>query len=71
MTCGVTHLNLGIMEIMLQQHQVSINMSFFVTSTIEEFKRKMNLDNNKQCATCGNQTYFILNHEASMLPDNQ
>jgi hypothetical protein len=70
MTKGETHSYLG-MQITLQNHQVLIDMSFFVKSTIEEFKKKMELNNIKQRAAPGNKSYFILNHESTTLTEVQ
>ncbi len=49
MTKGETLSYLG-MQITLQDHRAIIDMSFFIKSTIEEFKKKMELNNIKQHA---------------------
>jgi hypothetical protein len=59
------------MQISLQNHRVLIDMSFFVKSTIEEFKQKLELNNIKQRTVPGNKSYFTLDHDAAVLSEIQ
>ncbi len=57
MTKGATQSYLG-MQIILQEHSMLINMSFFINSTMEDFQKKMDINNIKQCAAPGNKNYL-------------
>ncbi len=66
MTKGNTHSYLG-MQILLRNHSITIDMSFFVKSTITELQRRLGLQHLKQRAVPGNKTYFVINHNATKL----
>jgi hypothetical protein len=65
--CSV-HSYLG-MKIMLQDHAVTIDMSFFSKASITEFQQKLNLQAIKHRATPGTKTYFTIDHQSMQLCD--
>jgi hypothetical protein len=70
MTKSTTHSYLG-MQIMLQNNKISIDMSYFIKSTIQEVQTKTKLATMKPRAAPGNKHYFVINHNSPTLSEAQ